>query len=99
MIYSVYGNGFKNNLNSDFQNKILMEGISSDDVSVIEKPDFIQVNKMAIDHSDGIIIASQDLEQELLDYVKSAGKPVLNHMGDEEYIKSYSEFYDQILEN
>jgi len=97
VIFSVYGDAFKNNLNPDFHNKILMEGISSDDVNVIKKPDFIQVNKMAIDHSDGVIIASQELDQNVIDYVKNSGKPVLDFMDSEEYIEAYSEFYDQIL--
>ena len=98
VIYSVYGNAFKNNLNSDFQNKLQMEGISSEDVAVIQKPDFIQLNKMAIDHSDGIIIASQDAPKEIVDYVKVSGKPVLDLMGQEEYVEAYSDFYNQILE-
>jgi len=99
VIFSVYGDAFKNSLNPDFHNKIMMEGISSDDVSVIQKPDFVQVNKMAIDHSDGVIIASQELDQDVLDYVKNSGKPVLDFVGNEEYIDAYSEFYEQILGN
>jgi len=97
VIYSVYGGGFKTNLNSDFSNKIQMEGIKSEDVAVIKEPDFVQVNKMAIDHSDGIIIASKDANKEVVNYAKASGKPTLDFHGEEEYIQSYSDFYDQIL--
>lgn len=97
VIYSVYASDFKNSLNSDFNEKILMEGISSEDVDVIKEPDFIQVNKLAIDHSDGIIIASEDANKEIVDYVMKSGKPVLGYQKQDEYIEAYSDFYDQIL--
>ena len=74
-----------------------MEGISKEDLNVIKIPDFIQLNKMAIDHSDGIIIASREANKELVDYVKVSGKPFLDFLGQEDYIQAYSDFYDQIL--
>lgn len=97
VIYSVYGDDFKSSLNTEFSNKILMEGIDSKDVDVIAKPDFIQVNKMAIDYSDGIIIGSKDTNKKVLSYAKASGKPVLDFQGEEDYIQAYSDFYDQIL--
>jgi starch synthase len=96
VIYSIYGDSFKKTLSSDFHNKIMMEGINKEDIDVIKNPDFIQLNKMAIDHSDGIIIASQDINQEVLDYAKDSGIPVLDFQGQEEYVQAYSDFYDQV---
>ena len=98
VIYSIYDNSFKNSLNPDFHDKILMEGISSEDLSVILQPDFVQVNKMAVDNSDGIIIASPTADKKLVDYAKSSGKPVLDYTDQENYVEVYSDFYDQILE-
>jgi starch synthase len=97
VISSVYSSGFKNSLNADFNNKILMEGISSEDVDVIKKPDFIQLNKLAIEHSDGIIIASKDTSQELVDFAKATGRPLLEVQDQDNYIEEYSEFYNKIL--
>ena len=99
VIYSAYNSGFNNTLNSDFYNKIQMEGISSEDLDVIRKPDFVQLNKLAIDHSDGIIVGSKDLSKEIADHIKASGKPVLDFKSEEEYIDAYAEFYDQIIGN
>ncbi len=74
-----------------------MEGISSEDVDVIKKPDFIQLNKLAVEHSDGIIIASKDANQEVVDFAKGTGKPVLEVKDQDNYIQEYSDFYDMIL--
>lgn len=97
VIYSVYAKDFKNSLNPDFHNKIHMEGINPEDVDVIKEPNFVQLNKMAVDHSDGIIIASPDVNKEVIDYINASGKPVLGFQGEGDYIQSYSDFYDQIL--
>ena len=97
VVSSVYASDFKTELNPDFHNKILMEGITSEDVDVIKKPDFVQLNKLAIEHSDGIIIASKDANQEVVDFAKGTGKPVLEVQDQEKYIEEYSGFYDKIL--
>ena len=97
VISSVYTSGFNNSLNKDFNNKVRMEGISSKDVDVIKEPDFIQLNKLAIEHSDGIIIASKDASQELVDFAKATGRPVLEVKDQDHYIEEYSDFYNKIL--
>jgi len=97
VVFSVYASDFKNTLNPDFHDKVLMEGINSEDVDVIKKPDFIQLNKLAIDNSDGIIIASKDVAKEIADYVEESGKPMLPYQDEDVYIDVYSDFYNQIL--
>jgi starch synthase len=97
VVYSVYSSGFNDLLDENFNEKILMEGIKPEDVDVIKKPDFVNVNKLAIDNSDGIIISSKDASREIIDFAKKTGKPVLEYQDGEGYIDAYSDFYNEIL--
>jgi starch synthase len=99
IVYSLYNDGFRTNLNKNIKNTALFEGISEKDIETLKKPDYINLNKLAIDNSDAIIIGSKDIAPELLDYVKSTNKPILEYQNDENYVETYSKFYDNLLES
>jgi len=97
VIVSLYNEDYSGEINSSFKEKVLLEGINSEDVDVITKPDTKALNKLAVNFADGVIIGSKDLDPELLDYVKSSGVPYLEYQDPDNYVKAYSDFYDQIL--
>jgi starch synthase len=98
MVYTVYNNEFTSPLNSAFKNKILYQGITEDDVDVVTDPSYVNVSKLAIDMSDGIIFGSESINDEVKSYVEKSNKPVLPYKSEEEYIDAYNEFYDKLLE-
>ena len=57
--------------------------------------DFYELGKMAIDYSDGIIVAKEDVNATLLDYTKAAQKPMLPYQG-EGYAQAYHNFYENL---
>ncbi len=99
VVYSAYNDDFKNPLNKKFKDKLLFEGINKKDVSVVNTPDFININKLAVDYSDGIIIGHDDVNKEIKQYAEDSKKPVIKKtiLEDDQYIKDYSSFYDNIL--
>jgi len=98
VIYSAYEDGFSGQLNDQFKEKVTMQGISSEDVDVISQPGFNQINKLAINHSDGVIFGSQKINKELDKYIRSSGKPFLEYKDSETYVDAYSEFYQSLLQ-
>jgi starch synthase len=64
---------------------------------MVKKPDFVNVSKLAIKYSDGIIIGSEDVNEELKKYLITVNKPVLEFKDESEYIDAYNDFYDKIL--
>ena len=50
------------------------------------------------DYSDGIVLASPDIEEDLLKYVSSSNKPFMKYPGDEDYIDAYESFYEQFVD-
>ena len=57
--------------------------------------DFDELNKMAIDYSDGVIAAHKDVNPELLKYAAANNVPSLPYPG-EDFYSAYEEFYEKI---
>ena len=56
--------------------------------------DFHEMGKLAIDYSDGIVLATADVNQKLVDYTKEKQIPLLDFK--EDFVDAYEEFYKQI---
>lgn len=56
--------------------------------------DFEELGKLAIDYSDGIMIAQKDVDPMLAEYAKEKGKPLLPY--SEDYADGLEAFYDTI---
>ncbi len=97
VVYSIYNDTFTQNLNKDIKEKIKVEGINNDDLSVLKSAGFNDINKLAINYSDGVIEGSSNISSELLDFVEEKKIPLLNKQGNDENVDSYSEFYTKIL--
>jgi len=96
IIYSVYNDEFKGSLNKDFSNKILFEGLKSDDVKPIKNATHENITKLAIDYSDAVIKGSKEINPNIDKYLKSIDKPVLSYKNDKQYIDAYSVFYHKL---
>ncbi len=98
IVYSLYDNEFSTPLNDKVLNTAMFDGVDVKDLDVLKDKDFVALNKLAIDNSDAIIIGSENVNQELLDYAQSTKKPILEYQNEENYVDTYASFYDQILE-
>lgn len=97
IIYSIYNNDFKNPFRSTFADKLRFDGIDGENLKMVKHPDFVNVSKLAIKYSDGIIIGSEDINDELKKYLGTINKPLLGFKDETEYIDAYNDFYDKIL--
>ena len=93
----MYDNGYKKNLSTDLVKKSSMDEISDEHMSSYADSSFEGISKAAIEWSDGIIIGSENVSSDVIDFAKSLDKPVLDYVGPEEFVDVYSEFYDQIM--
>lgn len=85
---------------SDFKSKMLFAGVSEKDLEVFTEPTGINLAKLAASYSDGIILGSEGVDEELVKFCKESGLPVLDcnaeKFGDGSYIEDYNSFYDQL---
>lgn len=98
VIYSVYNDDFKDTLDSGIRKKIYMEGIEENDTKLLSEPDFINVSKFALEHSDAAIKGSEQINEEVENYLAKIEKPYLEYHDMDTYIDAYSSFYDKILD-
>lgn len=99
VVYSVFNNSLKNPFNKDFGNKIMFDGIKDSDLEAIkENPDFVNLNKLAFEFSDGIMQGCDEMPSDLKKEIDDSGKLFLPYSNDDSYIDSVNEFYDKILE-
>ncbi|MBQ4519032.1 MAG: glycogen/starch synthase [Bacteroidaceae bacterium] len=97
VVFSLYENGFKNNLKDNFLSQLLIKDMTPDLLDKVNLPvDADELNRLAIRYSDGVIQNSNDVNPDLMNYAQELGIPTLGYQGAEDYVKSFSDFYDKI---
>lgn len=99
VVYSVYDDEFSNKLDIKMMEKLISEDVSEEDVALLKDPTFANLNKLAINYSDGVIKGSPEMNAEIESEIKSKGIPFLDFQDEESYIEAYDNFYDKILGN
>ena len=97
VIFSVYNTGFEGELDKNFGNKAILDGIDVEDITDLNGPTALEVYKYAAKWSDGIIKGSEKLDPELEEYINSLDKPILEYQNEDSYIEEYNNFYDSVL--
>jgi starch synthase len=93
IVTSLYNNGFEDTLNKDFAKKIKFDNIDESKIESLSNPNYTNMLINAIENSDAVIKASEELPIELLDYLSKSEKPVLDYFPVEEFENTYTEFY------
>ena len=96
VVTSLFPNNLKAGLGSNFKNCIPFRDAKSDLLKkYADDFSFDELNKLAIDFSDGVIAGSEDINQDLLQYAADQNIPTLAHPG-EDFGAAYEEFYEKI---
>ena len=56
--------------------------------------DFEEMGKLAIDYSDGVVLASPNVDDKLVNYTNEKNIPLLGYQ--EDFADAYEEFYNQL---
>lgn len=94
IITSIYHQSFDGTLDKNMIGKVKFDNIDEEIVKVLDTPNYNNLMKIAIDHSDALIKGSQEIPNELEDYLKASKKPVLDYFSPEEFAEPYTEFYN-----
>lgn len=99
IITSLMSQGFKDNLTGNFKKCIEYRDATADKLTGYPDVfDYVELEKLAIDYSDGIIEAGRDISPELKSYAASRGKNILAYQGDD-FGGAYETFYESFLDN
>jgi len=93
IVTSIYNQGFKGLLNVKVTKKIMFDGIDEKHIEELKEPDYVNLMKVAIKNSDAIIYGSEELPNELEEYLKNTEIPMLKYHKKEDISPAYLDFY------
>lgn len=97
VIYSIYNDEFPDSLSKSMASKLKTKGMKEAALKKYADPTYLNISKIAMDYSDGIIIGEQNINQELEKYARESGKPLLDYHDRDTYLDAYNKFYDEVL--
>ncbi len=97
IILSLYDDDFSESFKSGFTEKMISKGLTKEELEHYSDGTYVSLMKGAIDRSDALIMGSEEINPELLEYAKASGKPMLDYIDDENFYVAYNEFYDKII--
>ena len=100
IVLSLYGDTPTTDFPADFKDRILFNGVSEKDVEILSDPTGINLAKLAASYSDGIILGSDNISEDVVEFCKNAGLPILpcnaEAIQNGSYIDDYNSFYDNL---
>jgi starch synthase len=94
IVTSIYNQSFEGTLDKNMVNKVKFDNIDEANVKLLETPNYNNLMKIAINHSDALIKGSSDLPRDIEDHLDACEKPVLEYFPIEEFAEPYTEFYN-----
>ena len=100
IVLSLYDDTPKETFSPDFCDRILFGGVTEKDVELLKEPTGINLAKLAASYSDGIILGSDNIDEELKAFCEGKGLPMLpfneEALKNGSYIEDYNSFYDKL---
>jgi starch synthase len=94
IVTSIYNQSFDDTLDKSMIDKIKFDNVEESAISMLEKPSYANIMKVAINYSDALIVGSQEIPEELQTYLKNSEKPVLEYQDQDAFAEAYTEFYN-----
>ena len=100
VIYSVYNNGFTKPFRPGFLEKLKFDAIGDKEIKELAKRgtfDFDTLTKLAIDYSDGVIQGSEEITDEIKNYIANKEIEFLGYEEDfDKNVEAIESFYKKI---
>lgn len=94
IVTSVYGKDFEGELDTTMIDKIAFDGIDKEEISALSHPEYNNLLKVAVDHSDAVILAAEELSDDLKSHIDNLSVPVLPYVSLQEAEEAYTNFYN-----
>ncbi len=93
IVTSVYDKGYDGELDGGMKGKIAFDGMEEEKIAALAVPDYNNLLKVAVDYSDAIILASEEISDDLKNHIENLSKPVLPYVSLQEAEEAYTNFY------
>jgi starch synthase len=100
IVLSLYDDHFIEDFSKDVIPNIILDDLTEAQLPKLkDERTWLAWMKTAIDYSDGIIVGSENVNEELLEYAEKSKLPMLAYQSEETYIDEFNKFYDLVLVN
>ncbi len=104
VVVSLYDDQFTDSLSADFKEKIVAEGLSDENIDILSDPSYENLYKFVISYADGVVIASKNVNQEVVEFARANGKKILEYKEVDleqtaeakELYENYDKFYESL---
>ncbi len=93
IVTSVYNTVFQDELDKNLIKKVMFDGIDEDKIEYLKTPNYNNLIKLALTYSDGIVVGSENIPEELTEFINNSDKPTLSYHSIEEFAQAYQNFY------
>lgn len=84
IVSSLYEPDFKGEISKKIYDKVAFDKIEEEKIETLKKGTFEALANLAITHSDGLIMASENLPKEVTDKIEESAKPHLDYSASKE---------------
>ncbi|TAF43416.1 MAG: starch synthase [Sphingobacteriales bacterium] len=95
IVYSLYPHSFSETLGANFAEKATMKGMNATDTQLYTEATNLALDIAAISYSDAVVLADENLSEDVLNFVKNQDKPTLNFESTLD-LENYNNFYQEI---
>lgn len=95
VITSLYNDRFEGTINKDLFHKIAFDTIAEPKLNTVKSPTFTNLQKLAVEKSDGVIYATPDIQDEVKTHIKELDKPLLEFVDKDHFATAYLNFFNQ----
>ncbi len=93
IVTSVYKKSFEGELEKGMIKKITFDGIPEESITCLSEPNYNNLLKVAVDFSDAVILAAEDVPEDLTKHIANLQIPVLPYVPLQEFEEAYTNFY------
>ncbi len=104
VVVSLYDDEFAGSLDPNFKDKIASEGLSDDNIDILSNPSYENLCKFVMTYADGVVIASENVNQDVVEFARAASKKILEYQKVDleepteakELYENYDKFYESL---
>lgn len=99
VVQSLYETSFNKNWDEAIYNKLKFDGFEEDDFKAIaDDISFDNLNKLAIQYADGVVLHNNSKKDEFAEVIKSNDTPSVDFDLESDSVAVVDEFYDKLIE-
>lgn len=98
VVLSLYNNGFEQNWDTRFADKLKFDGFPEEVISEVQEPSYENILRLALKYSNGVNVGSEDLDQVSQKLFEEASCLKQVYIPEENQTKVLSDFFDKVIE-